>query len=178
MPTYEGHFFNPPAPLARVTLRNSQDGKTVSDVPMLIDSGADVTLIPQQSVTLLGASIEPDTGYEVISFDGKKSIAQVVSLDVIFLRGYPETPVGESLEVLESWRTTWTKGVRGDGEAGSGTEAISIRLNGRTMGDTGTATSSAPHAPRRDPAPSPHARGARHVTVSEPPRVPVGYVTA
>jgi hypothetical protein len=53
---------------------------------MLIDSGADVTLIPQQSVTLLGVSLEPDTGYEVTSFDGKKSIAQVVSLDVIFLR--------------------------------------------------------------------------------------------
>lgn len=86
MPTYDDHFFNPPAPLVRVTLRNSQDGKIVPDVPMLIDSGADVTLIPQQSVTLLGASIEPDTGYEVTSFDGRKSIAQVVSLDVIFLR--------------------------------------------------------------------------------------------
>lgn len=86
MPTYDDHFFNPPAPLVRVTLRNSQDGKTVSDVPMLIDSGADVTLIPQQSVTLLGVSIEPDRGYEVAGFDGRKSIAQVVSLDVIFLR--------------------------------------------------------------------------------------------
>ena len=86
MPTYDDHFFTPPAPLARVTIRNSQDGKTVSDVPMLIDSGADVTLIPQQSVTLLGASIEPDTGYEVTGFDGKKSIAQVVRLDLIFLR--------------------------------------------------------------------------------------------
>jgi hypothetical protein len=31
-------------------------------------------------------SIEPDTGYEVTGFDGRKSIAQVVSLDVIFLR--------------------------------------------------------------------------------------------
>lgn len=86
MPTYDDHFFNPPAPLVRVTLRNSQDGKIVPDIPMLIDSGADVTLIPQQSVTLLGASIEPDTGYEVTSFDRRKSIAQVVSLDVIFLR--------------------------------------------------------------------------------------------
>jgi len=86
MPTYDDHFFNPPAPLVRVTLRNSQDGKIVSDVPMLIDSGADVTFIPQQSVTLLGVSLEPDTGYEVAGFDGRKSIAQVVSLDVIFLR--------------------------------------------------------------------------------------------
>jgi len=86
MPTYDDHFFNPPAPLARVTLRNCEGGKTISAVPMLIDSGADVTVIPQQSVTLLGTSIEPDTGYEVMGFDGRKSIAQVVSLDLIFLR--------------------------------------------------------------------------------------------
>jgi hypothetical protein len=86
MPTYDDQFFNPPAPLARVTLRNSQEGKTVSDVPMLIDSGADVTLIPQQSVTLLGDIIESGTGYEVMGFDGRKSIAHVVSLDLIFLR--------------------------------------------------------------------------------------------
>ncbi len=86
MPTYDDHFFNPPAPLARVTLRNSGDRKTVSDVPMLIDSGADVTLIPHQSVTLLGVLIEPDTGYEVMGFDGRKSIAQVVNLDLVFLR--------------------------------------------------------------------------------------------
>lgn len=86
MPTYDDHFFNPPAPLARVTLRNSGDGKTVSDVPMLIDSEADVTLIPQQPVILLGVTIESDTGYEVMGFDGRKSVAQVVSLDMIFLR--------------------------------------------------------------------------------------------
>jgi Retroviral aspartyl protease len=86
MPIYDDHFFNPPAPLARVTLRNAGDGKTVSDVPMLIDSGADVTLIPHQSVTLLGAFIASDTSYEVMGFDGRKSTAQVVSLDLIFLR--------------------------------------------------------------------------------------------
>lgn len=86
MPTYDDHFFNPPAPLARVTLRNSGDGNTVTDVPMLIDSGADVRLVPQQSVTLLGARVDPDTGYEVMGFDGKKSLAQAVSLDLIFLR--------------------------------------------------------------------------------------------
>jgi hypothetical protein len=86
MATYDDHFFNPPAPVARVMLRDSTNGKTVSQVPMLLDSGADVSLIPQQSVTLLGVSVEPDTGYEVTGFDGRKSIAQVVNLDLIFLR--------------------------------------------------------------------------------------------
>ena len=86
MATYDDHFFNPPAPVARVTLRDSTNGKTVSQVPMLLDSGADVTLIPQQSVIWLGVSVEPDTGYEVTGFDGRTSVAQVVNLDLIFLR--------------------------------------------------------------------------------------------
>jgi hypothetical protein len=86
MPAYEDQFFNPPAPLARVTLRKSGDGNAVTDVPMLIDSGADVTLIPQQSVTLLGATVDAGAGYEIMGFDGRKSIAQVVTLELIFLR--------------------------------------------------------------------------------------------
>jgi hypothetical protein len=86
MATYDDLFFNPPAPMARVALRDSKNGKTVSQVPMLLDSGADVSLIPQQSVTLLGVSPEPDTGYEVTGFDGRKSVAPVVNLDLIFLR--------------------------------------------------------------------------------------------
>jgi len=86
MTTYDDHFFNPPAPLARVTLRDATNGKTLSQVPMLLDSGADVTLIPQQSVSLLGVSVEPDTGYEVTGFDGRKSVAQVVNLDLLFLK--------------------------------------------------------------------------------------------
>ena len=70
MPAYDDRFFNPPAPLASVTLRNSGDGKTVSQVPMLIDSGADVTLLPQQVVTQLGAIVDPDAGYEVRGLTG------------------------------------------------------------------------------------------------------------
>jgi hypothetical protein len=100
MPTYDDHFFNPPAPPARVTLRNSGDGKTVSDVPMLIDSGADVTLIPQQSVTLLGVITEPDLDYEVMGFDGRKSTAHVVSLDLIFLK---RTFRGRFLVSIQEW---------------------------------------------------------------------------
>jgi len=82
MPAYDDRFFNPPAPLASVTLRNLGDGKRLPEVLMLLDSGADVTLIPQQAVTLLGATIEPDAGYEVMGFDGRKSVARVVNLDL------------------------------------------------------------------------------------------------
>jgi Retroviral aspartyl protease len=86
MPAYDDHFFSPPAPLARVTLRHPENGTTVSDVPMLLDSGADVTLIPQASVALLGTTVRIDESYELMGFDGNVSQAQAVQLNLIFLR--------------------------------------------------------------------------------------------
>ena len=86
MPAYDERIFNPPAPLARVTLRTSGDVKVLTDVPMLIDSGADVTLVPQQSITQLGVTVDADASYEVMGFDGRKSIAHVATIELIFLR--------------------------------------------------------------------------------------------
>ena len=76
MPAYDASRFNPPAPLAIVTLRN-QDNETTLDAPMLLDSGADITLIPQSSIEQLGLSLEPRETYELMSFDGTTSTAQV-----------------------------------------------------------------------------------------------------
>jgi len=53
---------------------------------MLIDSGSDVTLISQQSVALLGVDVDSDAGYEIMGFDGTKSVAQTVNLDLVFLK--------------------------------------------------------------------------------------------
>ncbi len=57
MPAYNAALFNPPAPLALVTLRNPGNGAIQSDVPMLLDSGADVTLLPQAAIDLLKVTI-------------------------------------------------------------------------------------------------------------------------
>lgn len=86
MPTYDDTLFNPPAPLARVTLRNPEADTSIPDVPMLIDSGADVTLVPKQLALQLGIKVDPDIGYEVMGFDGRKSVAPVVTLDLVFLK--------------------------------------------------------------------------------------------
>ena len=85
MPAYDASRFKPPAPLAIVTLRN-QDNETTLDAPMLLDSGADITLIPQSSIERLGLAVDPREIYELMSFDGTTSTAQVVRLDLIFLR--------------------------------------------------------------------------------------------
>ncbi|MBI4640138.1 MAG: hypothetical protein HY731_05560 [Candidatus Tectomicrobia bacterium] len=86
MPAYDESLFDPPAPLARVTLRDLQKGALVSDVPMLLDSGAGVTLIPEGSVNRVGVDISSHENYELRGFNGHTSLAHAVQLDLIFLR--------------------------------------------------------------------------------------------
>jgi Aspartyl protease len=86
MPSYDASDFDPPAPVARVVLRHPQSGATVSDVAVLLDTGADVTLLPRTAVERLGVPLLPDQRYELLGFDGSKSFAPVVLLDLLFLR--------------------------------------------------------------------------------------------
>jgi predicted aspartyl protease len=86
MPRYDASDFDPPAPVARVVLRNLYSGATVSDVPLLLDTGADVTLLPRTAVERLVVSLLPDQRYELMSFNGSRSFASVVMLDLLFLR--------------------------------------------------------------------------------------------
>ena len=83
---YDAIRFTPPAPLALVTFRNTATGASLPDVPMLLDSGADVTLVPRQAILRLGVSIDPSAVYELMGFDGNRSSAQAVHLDLVFLR--------------------------------------------------------------------------------------------
>jgi len=52
---------------------------------MLLDTGADVTLIPQSSVNQLGLTIDPNEGFELTAFDGSLRVAPAVQLDLILL---------------------------------------------------------------------------------------------
>ena len=85
MPAYDSTSFDPPAPLARVTLRDPKSGDTMSDVVLLLNTGADVTLLPQVPVNQLGVPLIPDLRYELMSFDGRTSFAPVVQMEMIFL---------------------------------------------------------------------------------------------
>lgn len=64
MPEYDAENFEPPAPVAYVTLRNPVTGVLLSDVPMLIDTGADATLVPVSAIEALKISTE-DSDTEV-----------------------------------------------------------------------------------------------------------------
>jgi len=85
MAAYDSDLFDPPAPLARVALRAIQTRKIITDVPMLIDSGSDLTLIPEASIAELGPNLGPDKRGELQGFDGRVTAARSVELDLIFL---------------------------------------------------------------------------------------------
>jgi hypothetical protein len=84
MPAYDGGRFSPPAPVASVVVRHSDAGSSVSDVPMLIDSGADVTLIPKSAIEALGL-VGAGQRYQLVSFDGTTSESEGVQADLVFL---------------------------------------------------------------------------------------------
>ena len=86
MPRYGAVLFSPAAPMAYVTLRSPDGSAAVDDVPMLIDSGSDVTLLPKAAAQQLGIEPDTETGYEVEGFDGGRSVSSVVSAHLIFLR--------------------------------------------------------------------------------------------
>jgi predicted aspartyl protease len=86
MPRYDAIHHDPPAPVATVTIRMSYSDASVSDILLLIDTGADITLLPRSAVQGLGAATQGQNQYEVIGFDGTRTTADSVELDMIFLR--------------------------------------------------------------------------------------------
>lgn len=87
MPNYDANFASSPAPVSRVTIRNPMVGKSVTGVPLLIDTGADATLIPRAILPFLDISedaLEP-TEYTLVGFDGTRSPAVLVPVELEFL---------------------------------------------------------------------------------------------
>ena len=82
---YDTSLFDPPAPLARVIIQHPKNKQAVSSVPMLIDSGADVTLIPQVVVTHLNLPPITNLTFELMGFDGQTSEAHAVEVNLRFV---------------------------------------------------------------------------------------------
>jgi hypothetical protein len=85
MPAYESHSFRPPAPVALVTVRSPLTGADVQNIAMLLDTGADVSLLPRELVAPLVRDVEIQPQFELQSFDGTISIVPAVRLEMIFL---------------------------------------------------------------------------------------------
>jgi hypothetical protein len=85
MPRYESAGYDPPAPVAIVRLRRSSGATVVTDVAMLIDTGADITLLPRSAINRLGVTPQMGTPYQLIGFDGARRVADAVDLDMLLL---------------------------------------------------------------------------------------------
>ncbi len=85
MPAYDSVSFDPPAPVAKVSVRDPETGVTSTEVSALVDTGADVTLLPRSAASEIGVAAEPGASYELAGFDGKISHAESAELDLLFL---------------------------------------------------------------------------------------------
>jgi hypothetical protein len=83
MPGYDDARFDPPAPVALVTVRSERLGVEIRDVPMLLDTGADVSLRPRPHVSAL---VSPDAAeYELEAFDGSRIRSVTVTAELSLL---------------------------------------------------------------------------------------------
>ncbi|HEY2882678.1 MAG TPA: retropepsin-like aspartic protease [Pirellulales bacterium] len=82
MQAYDAARFDPPAPLALVTVR-TQQGIVIQEVSMLLDTGADVSLLPR---SLFAQFALPDAKqYELEAFDGTKSTSTAIAVELQIL---------------------------------------------------------------------------------------------
>ena len=84
MPAYEAGDFAPPAPVARAVVRGPA-GATRPDVPLLIDTGADISVIPQSVASAVNAEVRP-SDIAIRFYDGSERTCDVAELTVEFLR--------------------------------------------------------------------------------------------
>jgi hypothetical protein len=82
MTIYNSEIFEPPAPFTKIIVRNFQNKNRVLEVPMLLDTGADVSLIPAKFIEtldlILGDSVK------LIGFNGNETSFQSVDAQIIF----------------------------------------------------------------------------------------------
>lgn len=85
MPAYDIRLSDPPAPIAFVVLRNLDNGFEAREVPMLLDTGASVSLVPVKALEVLQLVISTDQAYELTAWDGNKSYSYAVRLQLLLL---------------------------------------------------------------------------------------------
>ena len=82
---YDAENHVPPAPVALVMLQSPDGEKVQSSVPLLMDTGADVTLLPRWAIEALELEDTAERSYELAGFDGAISVAVSVRLSLLWL---------------------------------------------------------------------------------------------
>jgi predicted aspartyl protease len=64
----------PPAPVALVTLLRMESDVRIDEMPMVIDSGADVTVLPKAYADQIGLELSLEGGAEVELYGGERRV--------------------------------------------------------------------------------------------------------
>jgi len=84
MPTYRNQSNSPSAPYANVVFRATDGSAKLENIQMLLDTGADISVVPLPVLTHLGASVTPGKSIEIESYDGTKTYVHVAILTMEF----------------------------------------------------------------------------------------------
>jgi hypothetical protein len=71
--------------VASIDLRNISTGEVCANIPVLLDTGADVTLLPRGCFSQLQISLDASHSYDLVGFDGSRSTANAFQADLLFL---------------------------------------------------------------------------------------------
>jgi hypothetical protein len=75
----------PPAPIANVILRNLETLESIKNVPMLLVTGSEITLLPRAFCQQIGVDISKTNFLELRGFNNTTSLAYYAKPDLIFL---------------------------------------------------------------------------------------------
>lgn len=76
----------PPAPVAQIKLRNPQTLRVVANVPMLLDTGSDITLLPKKFCEQIGVEVSETDFLELVGFNEAISAAFYARVEFSFSR--------------------------------------------------------------------------------------------
>ena len=84
MPSYDSFLFNPPAPVSYITIINPKNDFEKSRIPVLLDTGSDITLVPKFAIENLDLDFSESKEINLESFDGKRSVSRAIDLFLTF----------------------------------------------------------------------------------------------
>jgi predicted aspartyl protease len=85
---YDDRNYQPPASVVSLTLRTLDPQNPITTTVLaLIDTGADVTLLPRRAVEQLGLTPQTDESVKLAWFDGSLHSADSVELEAAFQGG-------------------------------------------------------------------------------------------
>ncbi len=84
MPHYNTELADPPAPYTMALIRHPETNQFITDVPMLLDTGSDISLVPRATAVALNADEQQIEGVRLIGYNGNASNAVMVRLHIVF----------------------------------------------------------------------------------------------